>query len=162
MKDVWVTDANVFIDVDDMELVDEFCQLGHRIFTTSFVWAEVNTSNDSWRKYIKLGKLVIENLSSKDRLEALSLREGNLSEADTSVLWMAIQKQQILLTGEKKLRSLAMKNQVEVHGTLWILDRLVNQSILSNAHACEALKTLMKVNIRLPKVECQQRMNHWC
>lgn len=68
----------------------------------------------------------------------------------------------ILLTNDRKLRELALRHQVEVHGTLWLLDELLRHAILS---AAEANKVLLAWDndalVFLPKAEVQQRLFHY-
>lgn len=65
----------------------------------------------------------------------------------------------ILLTNDRKLRDLALRHQVEVYGTLWLLDELVRHARLSTA---EATSVLMEWDadplVFLPKAEVQQRL----
>ena len=160
--EVWVMDANVFIDLEDIRLVDAFFALGNEIHTTSLVWEEVQSSQEFWDANIETGRLIIHDLTSEEREEILALREGNMSEADGSVLLYALQLQAILLTGEKKLRTVARRLGLEVHGSIWLLDHLVETEIISIEQACESLRLLMAVNIRLPKDACEERIAAWC
>ncbi|MDN7012732.1 DUF3368 domain-containing protein [Methanoculleus sp. FWC-SCC3] len=46
----------------------------------------------------------------------------------------------------------------ECHGTLWILDALVDAGILTGPRAAESLRTMQANNRWLPKAECDARV----
>jgi len=84
-----------------------------------------------------------------------------LSVADCSCIYLAERLSAVLLTGEKRLRGIASGNHgLEVHGTLWIIDRLTKEKILTYRNAYNKLTMLMKINTRLPKAECTKRLKH--
>ena len=67
----------------------------------------------------------------------------------------------ILLTGDNKLRLHAEKAKVEAHGILWLLDLMVEDTILDLSMASSCLERLLRTNPRLPIDECQRRLKVW-
>jgi predicted nucleic acid-binding protein len=84
-----------------------------------------------------------------------------LSFPDCSCLFLAKELSAILLTGDKPLRKSARENKIRVHGTLWVMDQLINEKIIDHRKAHEKLTLLMRVNNRLPRGECEKRLLAW-
>jgi predicted nucleic acid-binding protein len=80
---------------------------------------------------------------------------------DLFALALAKADKAILLTGDGNLRKAADEEGVEVHGTLWLLDRMVEQQAISRARAATALETMVKCRSRLPKHEVERRLRRW-
>ena len=58
---------------------------------------------------------------------------------DHSALALAMQEKCPLLTGDKDLRTAAKSEGVEVHGTVWIIEELLNQKLIKQAKLGTAL-----------------------
>ena len=50
---------------------------------------------------------------------------------------------------------------IEVHGTIYIFDKIVEQKILTPAIAADKLELLYSINHRLPKSEIDSRIEKW-
>ncbi len=65
----------------------------------------------------------------------------------------------------KPLRNQANLRMVEVHGTLWIMDKLVESGLLAKKVAAQRLQNLLlqtgKEQRYLPKSDCQARIMRW-
>ncbi len=60
----------------------------------------------------------------------------------------------ILLTGEKALRKLAKKHEMEVHGVLWVLDELHGNRLSPSAAILKVLRAFHDdATVRLPRRE---------
>ena len=55
-----------------------------------------------------------------------------------------------LLTGDKKLRLEAEDQGIEVHGTIWVIESLVENEMISKAKGIQLLESLKHVNSSLP------------
>lgn len=83
-----------------------------------------------------------------------------LSVYDRIALAIARNRKFELLSGDGHLRKAATKENVEVHGTLWILDQLLSQSLITDIEYDIALQRLDSVNgfeVRLPPEEIRRR-----
>lgn len=78
-----------------------------------------------------------------------------------SVLLLAEQLNATLLTGDGRLRSKSEKSGLEVRGTLWVLDELVRQSIITRTIAFKKLEIIIAKGARLPESEIQKRKHKW-
>ena len=85
----------------------------------------------------------------------------NLSLTDCSVWYYAKVNNYILLTGDRKLRTVSAYDGVEVHGVIYVFDTLVEFEIISRQLAVEKLQQLYVINPRLPKEEIEKRINLW-
>lgn len=90
---VVVTDANIFIDLNDLELTEAFFKLNIEVHTTSFVIHELYREQQRLlRSFQKSKKLSVHNLQEKDFREIHNTNyPKSLSIADKSVLHLAYQ-----------------------------------------------------------------------
>ncbi len=67
----------------------------------------------------------------------------------------------MVLTGDGLLWTFAKESGIDVHGTLWLLDMLVGQGILTRPNAIQALQRMTEQKRRLPRAEVQKRIREW-
>jgi predicted nucleic acid-binding protein len=161
-----ITDACFLIDLIDIDLFEEFLGLGYQVHITSSVFAELE--GDEYVKpvsnCIKRKKMFLYNLTAADQtaLEKLMINHSSrLSESDCSCLYLAKEINATMLTCEKLLTKVARNLDIDVHGSLWILDRLLDASLITRRIAYRKLKDLMSINPRLPVIECKKRLKRW-
>lgn len=80
---------------------------------------------------------------------------------DLISLVLAMQENALLLTGDEALRKAALQEGIDVHGTLWLLDAMVEGEAISEADAYRSLELMRNAGRRLPKKEVSTRMNSW-
>ena len=168
---VAVKDANVFIDLESMGLLDLWFQLGIETLTSSFVVMELEEGgHQNALACIRAGQAREAIISGEemagrfmDFLDEFTLT--GLSDADLSVIYLAIREEAMVLSGDRLLRNTAEARHIEVHGTLWIMDELVKASILKPAVAADRLEALMQrtgsERRYLPVKDCLERIQHW-
>ena len=161
---VAVKDACVLIDLANGGLLDAWFQLGIETFTTDLVLRQVKTEQQ-WQAvspFVKIGALRVETLSGSE-IERMSESLGGIGMGveDQSVLFLAIERKAILITGDRRLRIEADKCQVDVRGLLWVLDELVAKAVLAPALAALKLQSMRQQGARLPDDECQKRVQSW-
>ena len=161
-----ITDACFLIDLIDIDLFEEFIGLGYQVHITSSVFAELE--GDEYvkpvAKCIRQKKIFLYKLTAADQaaLEKLIRKHSSrLSEPDCSCLYLAKEINATILTCEKLLTKVAKNLDLDVHGSLWILDRLLDASLITKRIAYRKLKDLMSINPRLPVIECQKRLKRW-
>ena len=161
-----ITDACFLIDLIDIDLFEEFIGLGYQVHITSSVFAELE--GDEYvkpvAKCIRRKKIFLYKLTAADQaaLEKLMRKHSSrLSEPDCSCLYLAKEINATILTCEKLLTKVAKNLDLDVHGSLWILDRLLDASLITKRIAYHKLKDLMSINPRLPVIECQKRLKRW-
>lgn len=87
--------------------------------------------------------------------EARVLRNGDLSLADALGFYYAKQRGHTLLATDRPLRERCISEGVEVHGTLWIAQQALAQSLVDPQDICEWLRIWGRVESRLPNGEVQ-------
>ena len=105
----------------------------------------------------------ITSLSSEgvEYVSELSETYSKPSRADLFALACAAEYDRTLVSGDKSLRSAADTEGVHVHGTLWFLDTLVEEKLLSRIEACEALEKMIESKSRFPQKEVTKRLLKW-
>lgn len=143
-----VTDANIFIDLYELELTKYFFNLDLEIHTTTAVLYELfPEQKEILQAYQLIGRLEVHNLQEKDFLEIQNENyPKSLSEADKSVLHVANKINAAILSSDKTLRNYAKNKDIEYHGMIWIFDKFVETAILTSKEAKNKLKHLVVVN----------------
>ena len=161
---VAVKDACVLIDLANGGLLDAWFQLGIETFTTDLVIRQVKT-DEQWQAvsaFVEAGLLQVETLSG-EQIERMgqTLTGLRIGVEDQSALFLAIERQAVLLTGDRRLRIEAGKHNVDVRGLLWILDELVARRVVPPALAALRLQSMREKGARLPGDECEERLRQW-
>ena len=165
-----VKDANVFIDLEAMGLLDLWLQLGHHTLTSGFVVGELEDGrHTNALACITAGLVEVAVIAAGEWQAFEELRQEcepmGMSVGDVSVLFLASRENAMLLTGDKILRRHAVVQSIEVHGTLWIMDQLVESGRLDATLAAARLEALMeRVGAErryLPRAECAVRIRRW-
>lgn len=165
---VAVTDACIFIDLIELDIVTEFFQLEIELHTTVAVMDELfQEQKQVLEAYQAVKKLHVHNLGEKDftEMEKIPFPRG-LSQEDRSVIYLAKKlKSAIVLSSDKLVRDFAGSLNLTYHGVFWILDQLVEHELLSKPDAIRALNLMPKINSMyqgaLMKKEIEKRIHLW-
>lgn len=156
-----IQDANILIDLHNTGVMENYFALENDTHTTDLVLQEVRQDVAA---YVRRGQLKVKSFTSDELLTLLAFKAtqpGSLSLEDCSVFHLAIEKQAILLTGEKTLMNCARRAGVQAHGILWLFDLMLEKEVLSSKAAAKAMEKLVATNPRLPAEECQKRLQKW-
>lgn len=163
-----VTDACIFIDLHDLDLVASFFNLEIEIHTTTAVYFELYPEQQLVLKaYQSVGRLEIHNLQERDFIEIHSEKyPRSLSETDKSVLHLANKLNACVLSSDKVLRNCAKNKEIEYHGMLWIFDQLVDSTELTKKEAGNKLRQLLQTNFVFRNnqqlvLEIEKRLKTW-
>ena len=160
-----IHDANVLIDLIDIGLLDRALELPFVMETTDFICIEVQTPKQAYAlsECIRIGSLSVVSSSIVQLAAIGALQEENpqLSIADCSVVFHALDRSGIVLSGDGRLRREAEARKLEVHGTPWVLGLMVEHHLLDSDTAIEKLEYLLSVNRRLPQKECSKLIDFW-
>jgi len=107
--------------------------------------------------------LKVKNLNAESvkKTESLILQYPRPSMMDHSALALALQEQCPLLTGYKALRIAAKKEGAEVHGTLWIIEELLNQKMIQQSQAKGSFDVMRVKGSRLPWGDVEKLLGKW-
>jgi predicted nucleic acid-binding protein len=155
-----IVDTNVLIDLHSGGIVEQFFALPYEFVSPDVI---IEESEEPDGKELERQGLIRAELSSDGVLEVEFLWEHNLEIAvnDIFALVLASHEALPLLTGDRRLRNLADKHRVPVHGTLWVLDEMVKHNVLTKGQAAHALQLMLDKNSRLPPSECTHRFRLW-
>jgi len=149
-----ITDTNIFFDIISIGALPEFFSLDYEIYTTVFVIQEIKQSDqrEAVEVFIRAKELNViqfnpDEIGEIERFETSKIFKGI---TDKSVLWKSLQLNCPLLTGDRKLRTEAEAQGVEVHGSVWVIKILVENDMISKAKGIQLLETLKQVNSSLP------------
>lgn len=157
---VLVSDTNIWIDLHWGGLLEAVFSLPYEFVTTDFVWQELRHPPGS--DLSALGLTVLP-LSGEDvaSLYALMGQLNNPSLADISCYYLASERGWLLLTGDGALRKAGMAADMEVRGTLWLMDQLYEYDQMGGEVLADALKKILDSGGRLPEKECKARIETW-
>ena len=135
MEKIVVSDTNIFIDLVKLELLGDFFSLPWDIHTTDFVISELEVPEQkaAVTAFIKRKKLTVGKLDAEEVgiiVERSEETGGKISITDFSVCYYAQKNGYTLLTGDMNLRKVATKENISVHGILFLFDELVKHAIL--------------------------------
>lgn len=160
-----VQDANVLIDLELAGLFDLWFQTGIETHTTDFIRAELELGGHAQAlAYFDSGQVREHGLTFEEIMAVSELEREIGSKAkfnDCSVLFLALKLDAMLLSGDKALRKAGKEKRIEVHGTLWIFDQLVERRLLPAGIAAAKLQHFRSLDRFFPEAECQVRMKRW-
>lgn len=157
----WVLDANIIFDFVAGGLLDDLFRLPLAYCAPDLLLRD-DIEHPPVERLRALG-LQEHSLSGEQLVEIIALRQqhGALSLADISAFWLAWHLNIGLLTGDRRLRALADASGIEVHGTLWLLDRLTTEGLIGLTQAETALQSMETAGRRLPRREVQAILQQW-
>lgn len=164
---VIVNDANILIDLVELELLPNFFALEFEFYTTSLVFEELDSDQQyALNAYVDSGELLVREMTNEQLSEINNIQKTkpSLSPQDCSAFYQAQIEAGILITSDNTLRKFAKAQNQEVHGHLWVFDRMFEAETISGELATHKLTELCQVinrNLGLPQDECQKRVQQW-
>jgi predicted nucleic acid-binding protein len=115
-----ISDANILIDMEEGELLEQMFQLPFEFHIPDILFAE---ELEGQHYHLLDRGLKLAELESDVMLHAMELTARYIkpSRNDCFALALAAQKQCPLLTGDQALRNAAENEAVMVQGTLWLV-----------------------------------------
>lgn len=158
---LYITDANIFIDLIYSDLLDSLTRLDLKLATTSLILDELDPPQQKELLLLEeSGKLIVYEVDIGD-IYRLALPAG-LSLPDKSVIFLAIRENGSLLSGDGLVRKSAVSRGLNVYGLLWVFDELVTAKIIDPGTAATKLLFLIEEKgSRQPPSECNLRLEKW-
>lgn len=156
-----MADSNVWLDLLAGDLAPDVFRLPWMFIIPDVILFELRLPY-SWN--LQSQGLVEMGLSEVGvrRVEELVMKyPKHPGRLDLFALVLAIQENAVLLTGDGALRKAASNEGVEHHGTLWLLDALVKEKVISETRGCASLELMSSAGRRLPKKDVLARMDAW-
>lgn len=144
-----ISDANILIDLEEGGLLRTFFELPYEFRVPDVLYYEELEAQHSY--LLDLG-LTLGELDEKGMLSAFSYTQkySGPSRNDCFALALAKQEKSPLLTGDKALRQAAEQEAIAVSGTLWVVEQMVQESLISLEDGIAAYKKMKSAGRRLP------------
>ena len=152
---VLVSDASVLIDIEQSDLTSAMFTLPYQFAVPDILFAEELVERHA--RLLQFG-LKIKPMSSELIAEAYILHQKypKPSVNDLLALILAKHENSQLLTGDKALREVAKIFDVEVHGTIWLVQQLIQYEKITIEDAQIAFQHMKDSGSRLPWNEVQK------
>ena len=152
-----ISDANILIDMEEGELIEELFKLPYVFSMPDILFYE--EMEEEHQHLVDLG-LQLDELSGEMMVYGISLIEHykKPSRNDCFALALAKQKQCPLLTGDRDLRIAAEKEAVVVMGTIWVVTQLVRHQIINIVDARTAYEKMRASGRRLPWTIAEEKL----
>ncbi len=161
---VAITDASVFFDLFNIEVLPEFFALDLEIYTTDFIYDEILRSEERelFKAYVRSDqlKVIVTDEAEHELILNMELVYSNNSFADRTAIYKAKQMKCTLLTCDEKLRKEAVKQNLEVYGSIWVIDEMIEKKGLNTGRAIKVLESLKITNAWLPIDEINERIRN--
>jgi len=161
---VTVHDANILIDLDLAGILGTWLEWGHETHITDLIALEIRRGRHPLViANIHSGRITVHPTSTERLAESMALAETvpQMGFKDVGCCLLAEELGALLLTGDGPIRQFAKARPVELHGTLWIFDRLVEHRLLKPADAADKLESLLAQDRYLPRKACEERIRKW-
>ena len=159
MEKFVVSDTNIFIDLINIDVLDIFFQLPWEIHTTDMIVSEFTDENQK-KAILGHSELVIKRYEPEELSDLVDFhtKHSQVSINDCSVWQYAKQNNYVLLSGDGYLRKLTISDGIEVRGTIFVIEQLVDHGFLTAAEGADVLDKLKNSNTRQPLNEIQDRI----
>lgn len=150
-----VVDASVWIDLHAANLMDAVFHMPFQWHCPDFIVEELRSPAS--QELLSRG-MIEEHFSGTEVAALIELceRYPRPGRRDLSALILADRLDCVLLTGDSALRKAAKTEGIEVHGTLWLLQRMVEAGCISPARAADALDQMLDSGTHLPPSLCRR------
>lgn len=143
---VLVSDASILIDLAKWSLLNELFKLPFEFVVPDALYDdELIDLGEIDREYLKELGLRIESLDAEGMARAISLQavQPKLTLHDCLAVTLALTNDWTLLTGDKRMRSVATSRAVQVHGVLWVIEQLAAHNIAGYGALINTLREML-------------------
>lgn len=149
---ILVSDANIVIDLEVGGALREMFQLADTIATPDVLFDEELSHHHP--ELLDYGLSVVP-ISGAAVAFVEEVRARYIAPSTNDLFALALARFQgwPLLTGDSKLRRVAEIEGVEVHGTIWLVERMVVEKIISVRRAERCFRLMRESGRRLPWAE---------
>jgi predicted nucleic acid-binding protein len=144
-----ISDANILIDFECGGAVEVLFRFGRVIGVPDVLFEQELRARHTHLLALGLRSMVVEP-AAVARAVALARVYRRPSRIDLLALALAEFQRCPLITGDRHLRAAAEAEQVEVHGTLWVMAQVVAAGSATPAHARVAYAAMRDQGRRLP------------
>jgi predicted nucleic acid-binding protein len=144
-----ISDANILIDMEEGGLIEVMFNLPEKFAVPNVLFIEELVEH---HPELPAHGLLVMELGEPAVAETYRLRQQYNRPSLNDLFALALAKQVAcpLLTGDKHLRDAAKKENVENRGTLWLVERMVTEAVITVEQAADAYVRMRVANRRLP------------
>lgn len=152
-----VSDANILIDMEEGGLIEAMFKLPETFAVPNVLFMEELVEH---HPELPGHGLLVQELGELAVVETYRLRQRYPNPSLNDLFALALAKQEAcpLLTGDRNLRVAADQEGVELRGTLWLVERLVEEAIVTVEQAAEAYERMRATNRWLPWPEVAKQL----
>ncbi|MDZ7804938.1 DUF3368 domain-containing protein [Thiohalophilus sp.] len=152
-----ISDANILIDMQVGGLVDAMFTLPYEYATPALLYEQelMEYYPDLPGRGLRCLELEIESIQ---RMQSLAVKYAGVSSNDLAALALAEQVAAPLLTGDGKLRKVCLEENVPVHGTVWLVEQILQQGHIAVTRAESAYQRMEADGSRLPWDEVARQL----
>ncbi len=155
-----ISDANIFIDLEKIGLINLCTLIPHKIVTTDFVFNELYPNQQDILKRLNIRALEFSGEELADLIQQYnSFGQIGISSPDYSLIYKAKQTSSSIVSGDKALRNFAASENIPILGIFFLLDLFLEQNFISLSDWQQKLTELQQINPRLPKKEFEKRLS---
>lgn len=153
-----ISDASVVIDIECGELTSTMFSLPWQFAVPDTLFVEELTERHGHLS--QLG-LISKTMSGDLVAEAYALHRKYIKPSVNDMLALTLAKHEgcQLLTGDKALREAAKESSVEVHGTIWLVEQMLQGEKITFDVARIAFQRMKDAGSRLPWGEVEKILN---
>ena len=158
---VIINDTNIWIDLKLTNIIEKVFLLPYELAVPDILYNDELKDMDG--ELLEANGIKIIEMTNDEVVETAE-RSGmtnRVSFNDLTTLVVAKSRGYILVTGDGNLRKIAKSENVELRGTIWLIDEMVSNNILDIGEAAINCKKLLQLKRRLPKEELQLRIKRW-
>ena len=158
---VIINDTNIWIDLKLTNIIEKVFLLPYELAVPDILYNDELKDMDG--ELLEANGIKIIEMTNDEVVETAE-RSGmtnRVSFNDLTTLVVAKSRGYILVTGDGNLRKIANSENVELRGTIWLIDEMVSNNILDIGEAALICKKLLQLKRRLPKEELQLRIKRW-
>jgi predicted nucleic acid-binding protein len=155
-----ISDASVLIDIECGKLTNDMFNLPLQFAVPDTLFAEELSERHS--HLLQLG-LISKTMSGDLVAEAYDLHQKYLKPSVNDMLALTLARHEHcqLLTGDKALREVAEKLNVEVHGTIWLIEKMLYHETIAVEIARAAFQQMKNSGSRLPWSEVEKTLSKY-
>ena len=158
---VIINDTNIWIDLKFTNLIDQIFLLPYKIAVPNILYNDELKDVDG--PTLERNGIEILEMTDDEVMETAqrSSKTKRVSFNDLTTLVVAKTRGYTLVTGDGNLRRIAQKESVSLRGTIWLIDELITNHIISYTEGISACQALIDYQRRLPKDELEKRIQLW-
>lgn len=153
-----ISDASVLIDMEHGRLTDVMFSLPFKFAVPDTLFVEELLEHHA---HLSQSGLIIKSMKGELVAEAYKFHKKYIKTSVNDMLALVLAKHENcqLLTGDKALRAAAIEFNIEVHGTIWLVEQMILNKRITIERAQKSFNRMRNSGSRLPWSELEKILN---